>query len=277
MPSNDFRQVLLQGQPQDNFRALGLIRSGYAPDFAQTLPLAGEPALLQLLTGMAGSQASQPPLEVLWQIYSTPSPALTSELTRYRRRLLENLWSVRYLLTDPDTGADIVRHAPQVYNLLLQYGEPLQMVGIEKRYYLPRLYFRTGVVAIGSGDAFIRLLSKPGALRPFQQVAILNPAHRAQAAELMPDAVSPRITAAGSDWLEAEVTVPAAGYLVLADAYSSAWRAQVDGQDAGVEIANGFQGAVWLEMGSHRVRFTGLTAGAPNAQASSKNTFSGGL
>lgn len=273
MPPNDFRQVLLRGQPQDNYRALGLIRRGYAPDFTQDLPLAGEPALLELLTGMAGSQASQPPLEVLWRIYSTPSPALTDELTRYRRRLLENLWSVRYLLTDPDTGADIVRNAPEVYKLLLQYGEPLQLVGIEKRFYLPRLYFRTGVVAVSSGDAFIRLLSKPGALRPFQQVAILNPIHQAQAAELMPDAVSPRITAAGPDWLEAEVTVPAAGYLALADPYSSTWRAQVDDHEAGVEIANGFQGAVWLEIGSHRVRFTGLHAGAPSSQ----NTFSGGL
>ena len=252
-----FSQAVLLGQPQDMFRSLALIRQGYLPDFTQALPRSGEPSMLQLMGSLNEQPRRQSPPgpERLWRLYSLPDPDFDSTLQRYRQRLLENIWSVRYLLADPDTAAEIVSKAPQAYRMLLQYGNPLQLVGIEKRYYLPRVYFRTGVVAVASFAEFIKLLSVPGSLRPFQQVAVELPRHQSQGPELAPDAVIPTILQADAGRLEIEVSVPQAGYLVLADAAASRWQALLDGRPAQLETANGFQLAVWLEPGRHRISF----------------------
>lgn len=251
-----FSQVWLQSDPRHNFRSLGLLRKGYRPRFDAVAPRDAEPELLALLERLADSPASRlPRLRALWVLYDTPAPS--PELLRYRRRMLENIWSVRYLLTDTATAVDIVSTAPEAYRPLLEYGEPIQLVGFEKRFYLPRLYFRTAVVPVDSFAAFVELLSQPGRLRIFQQVAIEQPRH-AGGAELPADAVTPQILAAADGSLEAEVVVPEAGYLVLADPVSPAWRVLLDGLPVVVEIANGFQGAVWLTPGRHRLSFSGL-------------------
>ncbi len=52
-----------------------------------------------------------------------------------------------------------------------------------------------------------------------------------------------------------EAHLPAAGYLLLCDAYESGWRADVDGAPARVHRADGAFRAVRLFPGSHRVEF----------------------
>lgn len=271
------RLLLLQRRGEDH-RALGLIKAGVSPDFSQTPPPLAESMLADLFRGLPAATglptAATPRAAKLMQLYTeiAASPfaadeidedgeavaaAAAREQQRYRRRLIENLWSVRYLVADADTGAEISGAAPQAYQLLMRYGEPLELVGIEKRYYLPRFYFRSQMLPVADLQAFTDLLVRPGAFRPFQQVAIERPQHTAPASSELgvEQAAQPRLLSESPGRLELSLHNAQPGYLVLAEPWQRSWQALADGQPVPVEIANGFQGAIWLEAGSHHVVF----------------------
>ena len=52
------------------------------------------------------------------------------------------------------------------------------------------------------------------------------------------------------------VQTEADGYLRLADAWDAGWRAEVDGKDAKIHVADHYLRAVYLTPGEHEVVFT---------------------
>lgn len=217
--------------------------------------LEGQPnALTSLLKTLTAIEPSSPKLTereaILWQIYSQPMGS--PEQQRYRQRMIENFFAVRFLLADPDTGAALMSSAPQAYQLLFQLGDPLAFVAIEKRFYLPRAYFRSEFISVASFDEFLGLLARPGVLKPFQQVAIENSHHQSVPLSSAIKDVPLHYLAEN----ELLIRAPQAGYLVIADPLSEDSQVMVDKQPAELEFANGFQQAVWLEAGEHHVLFS---------------------
>ncbi len=210
-------------------------------------------ALTSLLKALTALESPRPKLTqretVLWQIYSQPMGS--PEQHRYRQRMIENFFAVRFLLADPDTGAALMSSAPQAYQLLFQLGDPLVFVAIEKRFYLPRVYFRSEFISVDSFDEFVGLLARPGVLKPFQQVAIENSRHFSVSLSSASKDVPLHYLAEN----ELLIRAPQAGYLVIADPLRDDSQVMVDSQPAELEFANGFQQAVWLEPGEHHIVF----------------------
>lgn len=186
----------------------------------------------------------------LLALYHSPLQSETRLLQNYQRRVIENIWGVRYLVSDPATLGEIVGRAPEAYvPLLNQTG----LAACEKRFYLPRLYFRQRVLPVRSGAQFLSYLSAPGRFQPFQQVAIENPRHLPTPSPGVLD-VRIDVRSEGPEHLELSVHTSAPGYLILADHADPRWQVTVNAQPADLELANGYQQALWLEAGHHQIR-----------------------
>lgn len=183
-------------------------------------------------------------------MYHRPLQAETRMLQNYQRRVIENIWGVRYLISDPDTLGEIVARAPEAYlPLLSQEG----LAACEKRFYLPRLYFRQRIVPVSSGSEFLSYLDKPGRFLPFQQVAIENPRHHPKISAGTLEAKIDILSETPQQLL-LRVQTSAPGYLIIADHAAAHWQVEVNGQAATWEIANGYQQALWLNAGHHQIK-----------------------
>ncbi|MGV3525964.1 MAG: hypothetical protein ACO1RX_17205 [Candidatus Sericytochromatia bacterium] len=214
----------------------------------QDIPLVLRPHR-QLDTDTFWTPLSQTAQQLLL-LYHRPLQSDTRLLQNYQRRVIENIWGVRYLVSDPDTLGEIVARAPEAYVPLFSKEG---LAACEKRFYLPRFYFRQRIVAVSSGSQFLSYLAEPGRFQPFQQVAIENPRHRPQVTSGQIEAKIDVLSESAQE-LKLLVTSSAPGYLILADHADPRWQITRNGQAATWEVANGYQQALWLEAGQHHIR-----------------------
>lgn len=156
-----------------------------------------------------------------------------------------NLQNVRYILAK--NSLDDSLNLPLVYdNEVKIYANP----DAEQR-----LFYRSKALFVQSADvALTQLLAQPEQLS--EQVIIESePVNMPQLDNKNRAQLSVEMVARNAQKLTAEVTMPAAGWLVHAAAYYPGWRAYVDNEPVTIFAANYTQQAIYLPAGKHRVRF----------------------
>jgi len=169
------------------------------------------------------------------------------EKTSLQERILPflSIQNVRYILSK--------NVLPESFDLPLVYD------GEIKIYNNPaaeqRLFYRSKARYVDSDEAALKsLLANPQALK--NRVIIETDEADKQALKTGNTAdFKFKIIAKNAQKLTAEVTMPAAGWLVHAAAYYPGWRAYVDGELVPIYAANYSQQGIYLSDGNHRVRF----------------------
>jgi hypothetical protein len=126
---------------------------------------------------------------------------------------------------------------------------------------LPQAYVVHRTRVIGDDEAAIAAMADP-AFDP-AQVAILasGRALDGHAGQMVEAQVT--VTHYAAEEVALQVSLHAPGYLVLSDAWYPGWKATVDGERAAIERANVHFRAVYLDEGTHTVRFTYRPASYP--------------
>lgn len=158
---------------------------------------------------------------------------------------LWDLLNVGFVITRearPEYGERLVEERWQdLTNLLYRRPNPLGPAFV-----VPRAR------AVASGEEALAMVADPG-FDPRTLVVVED-----RDAQTLPQGGPGQLLAYRREWndLEAQVSVPLGGYLVLSEVAYPGWRAEIDGREGPLLQANFFLRAMWLPPGEHRVRLT---------------------
>jgi len=136
-------------------------------------------------------------------------------------------------------------------------GLKKKLTGPDERVYLnssalPRAWFTTGQRSVGGEDAARNLTVSSDREQLFKEPVL----EVDSSAEVKTPKTAPvKFILDGDRRITLETNAPAAGHLVLLDAFYPGWQATVDGQKAEIVAANGAFRAVALSAGRHRIEF----------------------
>jgi len=169
------------------------------------------------------------------------------QLSRTDSPLLD-LMNVRYILTAPGAGPRGNARFREVFRGDLGVWENLEA--------MPRAYLVRNALVRRSGDEALAVLGSP--LFDKRSMVVLeedpDPKFLADAARAdLPERVT--IDRYGPDAIALTVSLPARGWLVLADTWYPGWEATVNGAPARILRANANFRALPLRAGRHRVEF----------------------
>jgi hypothetical protein len=205
--------------------------------FTETHLLAGvdrpSDAVLQLwYTGLLTGQGNDPPLD--------PADVIV------RNRAAYQLLSVRYYAaSDSAEGPDLPFSVAAEFD-----GKRI----LEDEAALPRAYIASTLLAADSAAEAQRLAVTGGAT---PDVAVVESPKLVERVAAIPDPVRgvARITQQSLNSVTVAADTPTGGLLVLTDTFAPDWTALVDGTIAPIVRVNGIVRGVWLEAGTHTIRF----------------------
>ncbi len=156
-----------------------------------------------------------------------------------------NIQNVRYILSKKPLDESL--SMPLVYDDDIKIYENS---GAEQR-----LFYRAQARYVDSPEAALSvLLAEPEKLKELVIIEA-EKADRPDSAKKKDAEFAFELIAQNAQKLTAEVTIPAAGWLVHAAAYYPGWQAYVDGEQVPIYAANYTQQGIYLGPGKHRVRF----------------------
>lgn len=128
---------------------------------------------------------------------------------------------------------------------------------------MPRVWVARHWVVQPEDDVIAWMTTNAGSLR--DTVVVSSPPDEGATPGAPVDGGQARIVSYENTRVVVQASMPAAGYLVLADTYYPGWRAMIDGDPAPVQRADHALRAVWLPAGDHEIVFsyhpTGRTTG----------------
>jgi hypothetical protein len=198
--------------------------------------------------GIAGSFDHDTPGIAPWRSAALVDALLRVEGTPAHARLL-GLGAVSRVVALHRRGLEPLPLVAETDALL---PEPVRVFAVPGA--LPRAHAALSAVVSSEDDAALRTLLDPG-FDPQRTVVLAEPAGGAAASTSdLPSSV--RLEHIGADRMRLEASLPAPGFVVLADAWTPGWTARVDGREARVLRANVAFRAVPVPAGRHVVELS---------------------
>jgi hypothetical protein len=152
-------------------------------------------------------------------------------------------------------GAGVGTANPALARFELVYDEEIQIY--RNNYAYPRAFVVREALVASDMDEAIRLMARSD-FDPSRQAVVEGPLPAGWESTLTPGASSAddvRVVRPTMNTLEVTATLAQPGVLVLSESYNPGWHVTVDGQPVPLLIANVFMRGVYLEAGTHTVRF----------------------
>ena len=223
---------------------------GFAEDSPALQFLQADPGLHRLDIATGAWQPSLPQMNQLYSIRGVFNPLDLANYSAYinavgyRGAPLYNLLGVKYVVGGKNTPPGDTTFIIPVFD-----ADPNVIVYLNTRA-LPRALVLHNAIAVGSDEAAFDLIHRDD-FDPAQTVVVKN----GQPLSQTPTSAPIEILQYDLNQSRFRVTTDQPAYFLLSDIYHPDWRASVDGQETEIFAADYALRAIYLEPGSHEIRF----------------------